>query len=84
MLFLMLVAGLTPVPKDQWWKQSRSLQSLMPLAEGSADLLPAYIQEYLELTQDAEVALKDDVEKTENDDEEEAVKDDPDVEVVDA
>lgn len=75
-LFLMLVAGLTPIPQDQWWKQSRSIQSLMPLAEWSAGLLPEYILEYLKLTQDAEEAVKDK--------QEEAVIDEAEVEVVDA
>ena len=51
-LALMLVAGLTPVPQDPWWQQSRSLQSLMPLAEWSAQFLPDYILEYMELTPD--------------------------------
>ena len=51
-LALMLVAGLTPVPQDPWWQQSRSIQSLMPLAEWSAQFLPDYILEHLELTQD--------------------------------
>ena len=53
-LFLMLVAGLTPVPKDPWWQQSRSIQSLIPLAEWSAQFLPEYILEHLELTPDEE------------------------------
>jgi membrane protein required for colicin V production len=55
-LFLMLVAGLTPVPQDPWWQQSRSIQSLMPLAEWSAQFLPEYILEYMELTPDEEKA----------------------------
>ena len=53
-LALMLVAGLTPIPKDQWWKQSRSVQALMPLAEWSAQFLPYFILEYLELNADEE------------------------------
>jgi membrane protein required for colicin V production len=48
-LVLMLVAGLTPVPQDPWWQTSRSIQSLMPLAEWSAQFLPDYILEHLEL-----------------------------------
>lgn len=51
-LFIMLVAGLTPIPKDPWWQQSRSIQSLMPLAEWSAQFLPDYILEYMDLTAD--------------------------------
>ena len=53
-LAIMLVAGLTPVPQDPWWQQSRAIQSLMPLAEWSAQFLPEYIREHLELTAKAE------------------------------
>lgn len=49
-LVLMLVAGLTPVPQDPWWQQSRTVQSLIPLAEWSAQFLPEYILEYMDLT----------------------------------
>lgn len=48
-LALILVAGLTPIPQDSWWQSSRSIQSLMPLAEWSAKFLPDYILEHLEL-----------------------------------
>lgn len=48
-LVLMLVAGLTPVPQDPWWQQSRAIQSLMPLAEWSSQFLPDYILEHMEL-----------------------------------
>lgn len=51
---LMLVAGLTPVPQDPWWQSSRSIQSLLPLAEWSAQFLPDYILEYMDLTPEAE------------------------------
>lgn len=46
---LILIAGLTPVPRDPWWQQSRSIQSLMPLAEWSAQYLPDYILEHMDL-----------------------------------
>lgn len=55
-LALMLVAGLTPVPQDPWWQQSRTIQSLMPLAEWSAQFLPDYIREHLQLNRDQEAA----------------------------
>lgn len=51
---LMLVAGLTPVPQDPWWQSSRSIQSLLPLAEWSAQFLPDYILEYMDLRPEAE------------------------------
>ncbi len=48
-IVLMLVAGLTPVPKDTWWQSSRSIQSLLPLAQWAAQYLPDYLLEYLDL-----------------------------------
>lgn len=48
-LALILVAGLTPVPQDPWWQQSRTIQSLTPLAEWSAQYLPDYILEHMDL-----------------------------------
>lgn len=47
---LIVVAGLTPVPQDPWFQQSRTIQSLMPLAEWSAQYLPDYILEHLDLS----------------------------------
>jgi len=47
---LMLVAGLTPVPQDSWWQSSRSIQSLLPLAEWSAQFLPDYILDYMDMS----------------------------------
>jgi membrane protein required for colicin V production len=48
-LALILVAGLTPVPRDSWWQQSKTIQSLVPLAEWAAQFLPDYILEHLDL-----------------------------------
>ena len=53
-LAIILIAGLTPVPQDPWWQQSRAIQSLMPLAEWSAQFLPDYILEHLELMPEKE------------------------------
>ena len=47
---LMLVAGLTPIPQDPWWKSSRSIQSLLPLAEWAAQFLPDYIMEHMDMS----------------------------------
>lgn len=49
-LALILIAGFTPVPQDPWWKSSRFIQSMLPLAEWSAQFLPDYILEHLELS----------------------------------
>ena len=54
-LAIILIAGLTPVPQDPWWQQSRTIQSLMPLAEWSARFLPDYILEHMELKPDKKV-----------------------------
>lgn len=55
-LAIMLFAGMTPVPQDPWWQQSRTIQSLMPLAEWSAQFLPDYILEHMELDKDNQLA----------------------------
>jgi membrane protein required for colicin V production len=51
-LAIILFAGLTPVPQDPWWQQSRTIQSLMPLAEWTAKFLPDYILEHMDLKPD--------------------------------
>ena len=53
---LILIAGLTPVTQDPWWQQSRSIQSLTPLAEWLEQFLPDYIQEHMEFEGDEEEA----------------------------
>jgi len=55
-LAIMLFAGMTPVPQDPWWQESRTIQSLMPLAEWSAQFLPDYILEHMELNTDSQAA----------------------------
>lgn len=55
-LLLMLVAGLTPVPQDPWWQNSRSVQSLIPLAEWASQYLPDVILEHLDLSPGEEAA----------------------------
>ncbi|MGB7453604.1 MAG: CvpA family protein [Lysobacterales bacterium] len=55
-LAMILFAGMTPLPQDPWWQQSRTIQSLMPLAEWSAQFLPDYILEHMELNIDKQAA----------------------------
>ena len=57
---IMLAAGLTPVPRDYWWQESRTLQSLLPLAEWSAQFLPDYILEHMDLRPDDEESAEAD------------------------
>lgn len=53
-LALILIAGLTPVTQDPWWQQSRTIQSMMPLAEWLEQFLPDYVQEHMEFEDDEE------------------------------
>jgi len=45
---LLLVSGFTPIPADPWWKDSATIERLMPLVQWSADLLPDNVAEYLD------------------------------------
>lgn len=45
----LLVAGFTPIPSDPWWKESPTIQRLLPLVEWSAGFLPENVSEHLEL-----------------------------------
>jgi len=47
-LTLLLVAGLTPLPADPWWQESRTIARLMPLVEWAASYLPDAVTEHLE------------------------------------
>ncbi len=48
-LTMIIVAGLTPIPRDPWWQQSASIQALLPLADWMSGLLPESILEYIDL-----------------------------------
>jgi membrane protein required for colicin V production len=61
-LALMLIAGLTPIPRDPWWQQSRTIQSLMPLAEWSTQYLPEYILEHMDFDASEKEDQEDDQE----------------------
>lgn len=52
-LLLLLVAGLTPLPADPWWQESRTIARLMPLVDWAASFLPESITEYLEFDPEA-------------------------------
>jgi len=45
---LILLAGFTPLPNDPWWQESRTIQSLVPLADWVAGLLPESLRGYLD------------------------------------
>ena len=45
---MLLVAGFTPIPGDPWWKDSATIQRIMPLVEFTAEHLPESVSEHLE------------------------------------
>ena len=51
---VLLVSGFTPIPADPWWKESATIQRMMPLVEWSAGLLPESVAEHLEFDPDDE------------------------------
>jgi len=44
----LLVAGLTPLPADPWWKESAMIPRLMPLVDWVAEFLPESAREHLD------------------------------------
>ena len=44
----LLVAGLTPIPADPWWKESSMIQRLMPLVYWVAEFLPESASQHLD------------------------------------
>ncbi len=45
---MLLVAGFTPIPSDPWWRDSGTIQRMMPLVEWTAQMLPDNVSEHLE------------------------------------
>lgn len=68
---VLLVCGFTPIPGDPWWKESQTIQRMMPLVSWAGGYLPDSVVEHL----DFEPVLEDG-EKSEN-----APDDDPDPDV---
>lgn len=62
---MLLVSGFTPIPADPWWKESATIQRLLPLVEWSAGLLPETVSEHLDFEPGEEDAEED--EKEDND-----------------
>lgn len=44
----LLIAGLTPIPADPWWKESSMIQRLMPMVYWVADFLPESATQHLD------------------------------------
>ena len=58
---VLLVAGFTPIPADPWWKESLTIQRMMPLVSWAAGHLPESVVEQLDFEpeiKDAEEAGK--------------------------
>lgn len=45
---VLLVSGFTPIPADPWWKESLTIQRLMPLVSWAAEHLPDTVVEHLD------------------------------------
>jgi membrane protein required for colicin V production len=45
---VMLVAGFTPIPADPWWKNSQTIQRMLPLVDWTAAFLPESVSEHLD------------------------------------
>jgi len=45
---VLLVAGFTPIPADPWWKDSSTIQRMMPLVSWAAEYLPESVVEHLD------------------------------------
>ena len=68
-IVIMLVAGLTPIPADPWWKESATIQRMMPLVSWGAGFLPESVSEHLDF--EPEDPRRQDDEPGESDDGEE-------------
>lgn len=59
-LVVLLVAGFTPIPGDPWWKDSKTIERMMPLVEWVSGYLPESVAEQLEYEPDQEEKKKPD------------------------
>jgi membrane protein required for colicin V production len=56
---VLLVAGFTPIPMDPWWKDSSTIQRLMPLVKRATDYLPESVVEHLDFEPEEKKTEKD-------------------------
>ena len=45
---VLLVCGFTPIPGDPWWKESKTIQRMMPLVSWAGGYLPDSVVEHLD------------------------------------
>jgi len=62
---VLLVAGFTPIPADPWWKESFTIQRLMPLVAWAAEHLPESAVEHLDFEPDDRKKNQDEDKKAE-------------------
>lgn len=48
-VILILVVGLTPIPNDAWWQQSRAVALFQPLAEQARAWLPSNVSDKVKM-----------------------------------
>jgi len=48
MVTVLLVCGFTPIPGDPWWKESQTIQRMLPLVTWAAGYLPESVVEHLD------------------------------------
>ena len=56
----LLVAGLTPIPADPWWKESTTISRMMPLVDWAASYLPDSIAQHLDFEPELEEKADED------------------------
>jgi len=69
---VLLVCGFTPIPGDPWWKESQTIQRMMPLIIWTAAYLPDTVEDHLDFEPEVE---------GEEEAEDEPSPEDPDTEV---
>ena len=63
---MLLVAGFTPIPADPWWKDSQTIQRMLPLVDWASGYLPDTIGEHLDFEPGEPVDETDDEKEDEN------------------
>ena len=61
---LLLVCGFTPIPADPWWKDSATIQRMIPLVDWAAALLPESVSEHLDFEPEDEESDEESAEES--------------------
>jgi membrane protein required for colicin V production len=57
---LVVLAGLTPLPRDPWWRESRAIPLFQGIAQALAPHLPVALRDYLDFSATPPVAASPD------------------------